>query len=108
LQALCKWAILPLLQCQQNLCSWFDNCCCPCLFSVCPQKQQSGSSGFSLGFGSIGRIGMRNSSGGGSSSKAAKAAAAPSKPVVVPSSLLKAGAMDDDMPEFTSTALATR
>jgi hypothetical protein len=77
--------------------------------SVRLQKQQSGSTGFSLGFGSIGRISMRNSSNGGSSSsKATKAAAAPSKPVVVPSSLLKAGAMDDDMPEFTSTALTTR
>lgn len=76
--------------------------------SIHLQKQQSGSTGFSLGFGSIGRISMRNSSNEGSSSKAAKAAATPSKPVVVSSSLLKAGAMDDDMPEFTSTALTTR
>jgi hypothetical protein len=80
--------------------------------SMVLQKQQSsGSSGFSLGFGSIGRISMRGSSGGGSSagSKCVKATAAPSKPPVVPSALLgKVDAGDDDIPAFTSTALSTR
>jgi hypothetical protein len=75
---------------------------CP-VFSV--QKQQSSGSGFSLGFGSIGRINMRSSSAGGS--KPAKAAVASSKPPVIPSSLLNAG-IDDDIPAFTSTALSTR
>lgn len=69
------------------------------------QKQQSSGSGFSLGFGSIGRINMRGSSAGGS--KPAKAAVVSSKPPVVPSSLLKAD-IDDDITAFTSTALSTR
>lgn len=84
--------------------------CCHLLLGV-PQKQQpQASSGFSLGFGSIGRIGMR-SSNGGSSSGANKAGvkAVPSKPPVVPSQLLgKMDAGDDDIPAFTSSALTTR
>lgn len=69
------------------------------------QKQATGS-GFSLGFGSIGRISMRSSSDGGRN-KGAKATAATNKLPVVPS-LLKAENIDDDLPAFTSSALTTR
>lgn len=70
------------------------------------QKQATGS-GFSLGFGSIGRISMRSSSDGGRN-KSAKATAATNKLPVVPSSLLKAENIDGDLPAFTSSALTTR
>lgn len=76
-----------------------------CVLAEMQQKQSAGGSGFSLGFGSIGRIGMRGSSSGGS--KPVKANIVSSKPPVVPSSLLKAEA-DDDIAAFTSTALTTR
>lgn len=74
---------------------------------LCVQKQQSSGGGFSLGFGSIGRIGMRGSSSGDSKPAKVTVVSGASKAPVVPSSLLMAEA-DDDIPAFSSTALTTR
>jgi hypothetical protein len=71
------------------------------------QKQQSSGGGFSLGFGSIGRIGMRGSSGGDSKPVKVNVVSGASKAPVMPSSLLTAE-VDDDIPAFSSTALTTR
>lgn len=60
-----------------------------------------------MGFGSIGRIGVRGSSGGDGGRSSSKAASA-SKPTVVPTFLKADVSMDDDMPAFGTTALATR
>lgn len=81
-----------------------------CIFSLsllCAQKQQSSGGGFSLGFGSIGRIGMRGSSSGDSKPAKVTVVSGASKAPVMPSNLLMAEA-DDDIPAFTSTALTTR